>query len=108
MDQSIRFTRSGDGTLIAYATSGAGPPLVKAANCLTHLEFDWRSPAWRHWLRELSERHTLDRFPLPGLSGRRGAPPRLDRAGTQVTAVWSDPSRCCSRCPPERPRARAG
>lgn len=60
--QSIRFTRSDDGTLIAYATSGTGPPLVKAANWLTHLEFDWNSPVWRPWLRELSRHHTLVRY----------------------------------------------
>lgn len=62
MEQSIRFTRSLDGTMIAYATSGRGPPLVKAANWLTHLEFDWESPVWDHWLRELSRDHTLVRY----------------------------------------------
>ena len=62
MKQSIRFTRSRDGTMIAYAKSGSGPPLVRAANWLTHLEFDWESPVWRHWLRELSRRHTLIRY----------------------------------------------
>jgi len=60
--QSIRFTRSRDGTMIAYAKSGSGPPLVRAANWLTHLEFDWESPVWRHWLRELSREHTLVRY----------------------------------------------
>lgn len=62
MRQSIRFTRSRDGTMIAYATSGSGPPLVRAANWLTHLEFDWESPLWRPWLRELSRHHTLVRY----------------------------------------------
>ena len=62
MDQSIRFTRSDDGTMIAYAVSGSGPPLVKTANWLTHLEFDWESPVWRPWLRELSRDHTLVRY----------------------------------------------
>lgn len=62
MDQSIRFARSPDRTMIAYAVSGSGPPLVKAANWLTHLEFDWKSPVWRPWLRELSSRHTLVRY----------------------------------------------
>jgi pimeloyl-ACP methyl ester carboxylesterase len=47
---------------IAYATSGTGPPLVKTANWLTHLEYDWQSPVWRHWLRELSSDHTLVRY----------------------------------------------
>jgi len=45
--QIIRFCTGDDGTRIAYAESGEGPPLVKAANWLTHLEFDWNSPVWR-------------------------------------------------------------
>ena len=61
-DQEIRFCTSADGVRIAYATVGAGPPLVKAANWLSHLEFDWNSPVWRHWLRELSRTHTLIRY----------------------------------------------
>ena len=39
---------------IAYALTGTGQPLVKAANWLTHLDHDWHSPVWRHWLIELS------------------------------------------------------
>jgi pimeloyl-ACP methyl ester carboxylesterase len=60
--QIIRFCTGDDGTRIAYAESGEGPPLVKAANWLTHLEFDWNSPVWRHWLDELSRRHRLIRY----------------------------------------------
>ena len=45
--QTIRFTRSVDQVRLAYAESGTGPPLVKAPNWLSHLEFDWRSPLWR-------------------------------------------------------------
>lgn len=62
MKPSTRFVRSRDGTLIAYAVSGSGPPLVKTANWLTHLEFDWESPVWRHWLEALSRDHTLVRY----------------------------------------------
>ena len=62
LEQRIRFFKSFDGARIAYATSGTGPPLVKPANWLTHLEFDWESPVWRHWLRELSHEHTLIRY----------------------------------------------
>jgi pimeloyl-ACP methyl ester carboxylesterase len=29
---------------------------------MTHLEYDWESPVWRHWLRALSTEHTLIRF----------------------------------------------
>ena len=36
--------------------------MVKAANWLSHLEFDWNSPVWRHWQRELARDHTLVRY----------------------------------------------
>lgn len=62
LQQEIRFCRSADGVRIAYATAGAGPPLVKAANYLTHLEHDWNGPVWRHWLQELAAQHTLVRY----------------------------------------------
>jgi pimeloyl-ACP methyl ester carboxylesterase/DNA-binding winged helix-turn-helix (wHTH) protein len=60
--QEIRYCTSTDGARIAYATSGSGPPLVKVANWLSHLEFDWESPVWRHWMRELSRDNTLIRY----------------------------------------------
>ncbi len=62
LEQSIRFCRSADGVRLAYATIGDGPPLVKAANWLSHLEFDWQSPIWRHWLIGLAQQHTLIRY----------------------------------------------
>lgn len=62
VEQRIRFCSSSDDVRIAYATTGTGPPLVKAANWLTHLEFDWHSPIWRHWIAELSRDHTFVRY----------------------------------------------
>ncbi|MGD8793670.1 MAG: alpha/beta fold hydrolase [Anaerolineae bacterium] len=62
MKQEIGFCTAADGVRIAYATVGSGPPLVKAANYLTHLEHDWNGPVWRHWLRELARHHTLIRY----------------------------------------------
>jgi pimeloyl-ACP methyl ester carboxylesterase len=41
---------------------GSGPPLLKTANWLNHLEFDFQSPLWQHWLRELSREHRLIRY----------------------------------------------
>jgi pimeloyl-ACP methyl ester carboxylesterase/DNA-binding winged helix-turn-helix (wHTH) protein len=66
--QQIFFCRAHDGVRIAYAKSGdpETPPLVKPANWLTHLEFDWNSPVWRHWLRELGHGHTLIRYDARG------------------------------------------
>ncbi|HKU15202.1 MAG TPA: alpha/beta fold hydrolase [Steroidobacteraceae bacterium] len=62
MQQTIRFIKSADGVRLAVATSGSGAPLVKSANWLSHLEFDWQSPVWRHWFRFLSSGRQLIRF----------------------------------------------
>ena len=66
MQQQIRFCTTPDGVRIANSITGQGPPLVKAANWLSHLEFDWNSPVWRHWLIELSRYHTLVRYDQRG------------------------------------------
>jgi pimeloyl-ACP methyl ester carboxylesterase/DNA-binding winged helix-turn-helix (wHTH) protein len=60
--QEIRYCHSEDGVQIAYATSGTGPPLVKAANWLTNLDLEWESPIWSHWIDELSARRRLVRY----------------------------------------------
>ena len=62
MDQTIRFLKTSDQVKIAYARSGSGPALVKSANWLSHLEFDWQSPVWRHWFRFLSAGRELVRY----------------------------------------------
>src|SRR4029078_6073441 len=48
--QSVRYLRTADGVRLAWAEVGRGPSLVKAANWLTHLELEWQSPIWRHWV----------------------------------------------------------
>ena len=60
--QQVRFCTAADGVRLAYATSGAGPPLVKASNWLTHLDHDWTSRVWRHLWEALSRKHTLVRY----------------------------------------------
>jgi pimeloyl-ACP methyl ester carboxylesterase/DNA-binding CsgD family transcriptional regulator len=58
----IAFCTTPDEVSLAYGVHGSGPPLVRAANWLTHIEFDWESPVWRHWLRDLGERNTFIRY----------------------------------------------
>ena len=65
--QSIRFCTARDGTRIAYATTGNGPPLVKVGNWLTHLEFDLASPVWGHLVETLSREHTVLRYDQRGI-----------------------------------------
>lgn len=60
--QSIGFCQAPDGVRLAYATVGNGPPLVKAANWLNHLELDWAGPIWGPTFQALAEDHTLIRY----------------------------------------------
>ena len=60
--QQIRFCTAPDGVRIAYSRVGSGYPLVKAANWLNHLDLEWNSPVWRHWIRELGSRHSFIRY----------------------------------------------
>lgn len=58
---AIRLCATSDGVNIAYTTTGKGPPLIFISNWFTHLEFNWKSSAWRHWNEALSRRNTLVR-----------------------------------------------
>ena len=60
--QKIGFCDVPDGTKIAYATIGSGLPILKAANWLTHLEFDWASPIWGQCFTEVAEKRTFIRY----------------------------------------------
>jgi class 3 adenylate cyclase/pimeloyl-ACP methyl ester carboxylesterase len=65
-EQEIHFCQTRDGVQLAYAKTGKGPALVKTGNWMTHLEFDFESPIWRHLFRELSRDHELIRYDSRG------------------------------------------
>jgi len=60
--QRIRYLHTSDGVRLAWAEAGEGPLMLKASNWLTHLEYDWESPVWRHWIHFLAEHFCLVRF----------------------------------------------
>lgn len=60
--QKVRFCQAPDGASLAYSVVGDGPPLVRAAHWLNHLEHEWESPIWRHWLDILVSHHRLLRY----------------------------------------------
>lgn len=60
--QKIKFCTTNDQVRLAYATVGEGPPLVKAANWLSHLELDWDAPIWSPLFRELAQDHHFIRY----------------------------------------------
>jgi pimeloyl-ACP methyl ester carboxylesterase len=61
-DQQIGFCRAADGTRLAYAVHGSGPPLVVVSCWLSHLQHDWQSPVWRHFLDQLGDIATVIRY----------------------------------------------
>ena len=62
LKQDIRFCQASDGTTLAYSVTGSGPPLVKSANWLNHLEHDLGSPLWRHWISALTTLRSVWRY----------------------------------------------
>ncbi len=74
-NQEMTFCRTSDGVHLAVATSGNGLPVVKAANWLNHIEYDWHSPIWSPSLKVLANRYRLIRYDErgTGLSDRNVA-----------------------------------
>jgi pimeloyl-ACP methyl ester carboxylesterase len=64
--QQIRFCRSRDGTRLAYAVCGSGPPIVWIGHWIRHLDLDWSCLVWRPWLSMLSRDFTVIRFDWRG------------------------------------------
>jgi pimeloyl-ACP methyl ester carboxylesterase/DNA-binding CsgD family transcriptional regulator len=66
LHQRLQFCTAPDGTRIAVAAIGSGPPLLRAAHWLSHVEHDLKSPVWGPWLAELSRDHTYIRYDQRG------------------------------------------
>jgi pimeloyl-ACP methyl ester carboxylesterase/DNA-binding winged helix-turn-helix (wHTH) protein len=64
--QVTHFCTTPDGVHIAHAEVGTGPTLVKAANYLSHLEYDWQSPVWSPFLHALANRYHVIRYDARG------------------------------------------
>ncbi len=62
MEQQIRFCTTSDGVRIAYATTGAGPPIVRVLGWFTHLEMESENPEWRAYIETLSANNLLVRY----------------------------------------------
>jgi len=76
----IRFARGHDGVRLAWAASGSGWPVIKAATWLSHLEYDWQSPVWRHLLDTLARRYQFVRYDERGCGLSDRDPPENDFA----------------------------
>jgi class 3 adenylate cyclase/pimeloyl-ACP methyl ester carboxylesterase len=66
MRQTIQYCAARDGIRLAYAIVGKGPKLVKAANWLNHLEYDWETPLFRQVFSRLTSNFQLLRYDARG------------------------------------------
>ena len=97
--QEIHFCQTSDGVQLAYARMGQGHPLVKTGHWMTHIEFDFESPIWRHLYQELS-RETFSRYDARGngLSDREVPDVTFERF-VDDSKRWSTPRALSgSRC----------
>jgi len=65
-NQQLLYTRSVDGTRIAFAKSGDGSPVLRAPTWMTHLHLDWKCEPIGSKVRSLSHRLSLVRFDARG------------------------------------------
>lgn len=87
--QHVRYLTTADGTRLAWADAGRGPTVVKAANWLTHLEYEWESPVWKHWIQFFSTHGRFVRYDERGcgMSGWHGGALSLDQWTTDLASV---------------------
>jgi pimeloyl-ACP methyl ester carboxylesterase/DNA-binding CsgD family transcriptional regulator len=78
LEQEIRFCDVG-GARVAYATVGAGPPLLLPALWISHLELEWEFPEFRAFIGALARRRTVIRYDRlgTGLSDRPAGVPQV-------------------------------
>ena len=84
LQQRVRYLKASDGTRLAWAEAGSGPLVVKAATWLSHLEYEWESPVWKHWLRFFSTHSRFVRY------DERGCGMSDWQVGTLSMDQWTD------------------
>lgn len=87
--QQVRYVKASDGVRLAWADCGAGPMVVKAANWLTHLEYEWDSPVWRHWIEFFSSQWRFVRYDERGcgMSEWQAGAPSLEQWAADLDAI---------------------
>jgi pimeloyl-ACP methyl ester carboxylesterase/DNA-binding CsgD family transcriptional regulator len=91
-DATVGFCRLAEGSRIAFATAGEGPPLVMLPGWLCHLEESWAHPAAASARAKFAAAHRFvwyDRLGC-GLSDRDGFEPSLENDVAQLAAVLDD------------------
>ena len=89
MEQDIRFAHLASGARLAWAASGRGPPLLRAAHWMTHVAHDVRSPIWQPWLQRLGRELRVYRYDERGcgMSEADDSPLSLETAVEELEVV---------------------
>jgi pimeloyl-ACP methyl ester carboxylesterase len=89
VQQEIARVTTTDGTVVAYASIGAGRPVVYVAGWLSHLQLSWELPEERAFYESLAQGRRLIRYDRAGcgLSGPSTRPPSMDYELEQLAAV---------------------
>ena len=66
MKQRIAYATTRDGIQIAYSSIGDGSPVVRTSHWMTHVQYDLKSPIWRHTLLYFALRHRLISYDARG------------------------------------------
>lgn len=64
--QHVRFCRSADGTQIAWASVGNGPPVLRAPHWINHIEYEWQNPLYGPFIDTFAQATTFVRFDQRG------------------------------------------
>ncbi|WP_219895273.1 alpha/beta fold hydrolase [Aquisediminimonas profunda] len=75
--ERITHCTAADGARLAYAEIGEGFPLVKVPNWVTHLEHDWDSPVYGHWISECARNNRFIRADMRGFGLSDWTPPQM-------------------------------
>lgn len=104
MQQSIHYLTTRDGVRLAWAAMGTGAPLVKAANWLSHLQYELESPLWRHWVEFFARHFRFIRYDERGCGMTQWEVPDVSMR------VWADDleSVVAASTPPQQPMVLIG
>jgi len=89
VQQDIGRLTTADGTEVAYASVGAGRPLVYVGGWLSHLRLSWELPEERAFYESLADGCRLLRYDRAGcgLSASSARPPSMEYELEQLAAV---------------------
>lgn len=78
MPGPVQFCSAPDGTTLAWAAAGSGPPVVKVSGWLSDVGLDPASSVWGHWYRRLARGRRLVAYDPRGSGWSSRSPAVID------------------------------